>query len=73
MAQQQNRRPIAHRDARVSPAPEKAVEGARTREPIAEEAAVDDERATRHPARVRQISGGEVHWFSGGGYARETR
>lgn len=81
---QQRRRPVTQRDTQLSPAPEKVDEGARTRD--ADETArrllVDaqvitegeaEEVAARAKPRVRQIEGGEVHWFTGGGLARETR
>ena len=78
------RRPAAPRDAKASPAPEKAVEGARSRVPDEEarKALVEaevitqeeaDEIATRVAPRTRQIHAGEVHFFIGGALARETR
>ena len=61
------RRPYVRRDPSKSPAPEIVEVDARSR--------VDEpsEESTRATPRVRQIEGGEVHWFHGESLARETR
>lgn len=81
MAESKQRRPVA---AQRTGAPEKTSEGERTRDPevdarellVKHEVITQDEAdelESREAPRVRQITGGEIHWFSGGRLARETR
>ena len=61
------RRPVSTKsDTRESPAPEKVIEAARTRE-------TEDDERDGPGVKVRPIRGGEIHWFTGSGIARETR
>ncbi len=69
---QTSHRPIARRDASKTPAPETTEIDTRARE-LSVETEELDEVATRAKPRVRQITGGDVHWFQGSVMARETR